>query len=785
VCSSDLSERVYLTGRSAYPEAWQGGVYRRLGVPAPGSKPLCSVIVNDEFDPGDAAGATEQATLAVIAAVKATATDVLMGNAVPASLVPSGPTHDPLADKVQLHLDFNALDGGQYKDKSPQRRSVLIDGTVPLLTDNTGPLGATGAGCANFTNTGHLNVAYIDRKRDLPDPTWTVEAWIKPTENLEFLTLFARNGGLREITFRVLGMPDAEGSYRTLTASDFGGGFTNILTCKRPDGSHAAPAGVETHVVVQANGSWIEVYLDGAYCGRTPGMEHLEIHRVGSSWYTAAQRFRGKVDELRVTFAARYSGAFTRPTAPYPTALVPNGILVAHGAIPGLPTASSEDAAYLVQLTASGGGWVAANPAEEYLRSLGGGQVSYLGLQYWAVLISGWRATGKTTSEAAIDAALDVLVNPADPPNLLLTGPQVALLAPLLWGLYDPAVSPVAPLVAGINSGQSALLAQIGTTPPSSTETGNKLSLLTSASGSLEAYFAGLDARIRAVLTANASEIFGSINSQVVTRNVETRAYVFTYVTDWGEESAPSPASDLLTLDQNDHVSVAIAAPPAGRNVVGWRLYRSSTSNNGAAFQLVEDTLAGNAVLQNGAFAHYAVNNLSLTDTKAQEELQEELVTALWAEPPSNLKGLVGLPNGILAGFFDKTICFSHPYAPYAWPVEHQQTVGWKIVGLGVIGQTLVVLTEGLPSYFSGADSASMSGQVVETPQACIAKRTIANVEGGVMYASPDGLCLATLSGVQLLTQGAFTKADWLAQLGAAPFGAYSDGSYYLFTGVE
>ncbi|HRG70694.1 MAG TPA: hypothetical protein PLH95_03595, partial [Thauera aminoaromatica] len=29
------TERVYLTGRSAYPEAWQDGEYRRLGGPAP------------------------------------------------------------------------------------------------------------------------------------------------------------------------------------------------------------------------------------------------------------------------------------------------------------------------------------------------------------------------------------------------------------------------------------------------------------------------------------------------------------------------------------------------------------------------------------------------------------------------------------------------------------------------------------------------------------------------------------------------------------------------------
>lgn len=36
-----------------------------------------------------------------------------------------------------------------------------------------------------------------------------------------------------------------------------------------------------------------------------------------------------------------------------------------------------------------------------------------------------------------------------------------------------------------------------------------------------------------------------------VQRLVDTRAYIATYVTDWGEESAPSPASNLVDVDQN------------------------------------------------------------------------------------------------------------------------------------------------------------------------------------------------------------------------------------------
>ena len=247
----------------------------------------------------------------------------------------------------------------------------------------------------------------------------------------------------------------------------------------------------------------------------------------------------------------------------------------------------------------------------------------------------------------------------------------------------------------------------------------------------------------------------------------------------------PSLPSELLTLDQNDSVQITVPSPPAGRNIVGYRVYRSSTTNTGSAFQLVDAKAATNAELIDGAFNYLTFANRVYLDTAKQEELQEPCPSLDWAEPPENLEGLIGLPNGIMLGFFGKTLCACEPYKPFAWPVRYQQPLEFNIVGIGVFGQTAVVLTEGLPYYASGADSASLSAQKIENPQACIAKRTIASSEGGVIYASPDGLCLAGPQGVQVLTTGAFSKEDWQNTVTSSAFGAYSDGSYYLFTGGE
>jgi hypothetical protein len=200
-----------------------------------------------------------------------------------------------------------------------------------------------------------------------------------------------------------------------------------------------------------------------------------------------------------------------------------------------------------------------------------------------------------------------------------------------------------------------------------------------------------------------------------------------------------------------------------------WRLYRSSTTNVGAAYQFV---------------AEIAIGTLTYADTKLQEELQEVCPSLTWTEPRSDMIALVGMANGIMAGLADggKILCFSEPFQPYAWPREYELSLKYLGVGLGVFGQTVVVLTTGFPSYVSGSDSASMSEQVIENPQACVSKRSIVSTNGGVFYASPDGICLASGAGVQLLTLGAYSREDWQALGLTTSFAAFSEDVYRIVT---
>ena len=246
----------------------------------------------------------------------------------------------------------------------------------------------------------------------------------------------------------------------------------------------------------------------------------------------------------------------------------------------------------------------------------------------------------------------------------------------------------------------------------------------------------------------------------------ELRYYTATFVTDLGEESAPSLPSASVEPDQYDTVTVSRPSVPSGRNIAKWRIYRSNAGTQAAAFQFV---------------AEVAIATTTYVDSIKSSALGEVCPTDTWLEPEIGLKGLVGMPGGVMAAFKGNTVHFCHPYTPYAWPAEYQITTERPIVGLGVFGQTLFVGTEGEPYFISGSDSASMSSQRSDSNQACVSRRSIAMVQGGVLYASPDGLCGVASGTVEVLTRGLYTREDWQALNPTTMFAVEHEAIYYLF----
>lgn len=255
----------------------------------------------------------------------------------------------------------------------------------------------------------------------------------------------------------------------------------------------------------------------------------------------------------------------------------------------------------------------------------------------------------------------------------------------------------------------------------------------------------------------------------------ETRFYRTTFVTDWGEESAPSDVSVSVEVGSKDTVTIGRGTVPSGRNISYWRVYRSAHGSETSAWLYTPNSASDQGV---------AVATTTFTDDVPNSELQEVCPSLIWSEPPTNLRGLVGMANGINVGFFDNVLCPTPAYVPYAFPEEYRVTVEWPIVGLGAWEQSVFVGTTGTPYFLTGADAANLTARKLNSNQSCVSAQSIYPVEEGVVYASPDGLCLATLGGVRLITEQHWTRAEWQA-LGPANLKcAEHDGVLHLlFTG--
>jgi hypothetical protein len=171
----------------------------------------------------------------------------------------------------------------------------------------------------------------------------------------------------------------------------------------------------------------------------------------------------------------------------------------------------------------------------------------------------------------------------------------------------------------------------------------------------------------------------------------------------------------------------------------------------------------------------------SCTDTVRDADLGEVLASASWQPPLAGMRGLVSLPNGILAGFEDNQLCLSEPWRPHAWPPEYRMLTDWRIAGLGVFGTTLLVLTEGCTYLVSGSHPAAMSMSRLPGHQPCLSRRGLVSTEYGVAYPAPDGLYLVGPGGGRLLTGGLLGRGDWQGLAPETVHGACHDGRYFGF----
>lgn len=244
-----------------------------------------------------------------------------------------------------------------------------------------------------------------------------------------------------------------------------------------------------------------------------------------------------------------------------------------------------------------------------------------------------------------------------------------------------------------------------------------------------------------------------------------TRAYVYTFVSAYGEEGQPS-ISTLATGNAGTWALSGIDSSvpnPTERNIVTVRIYRTVPGFASTAFFHVADISLGTTTYNDNKTDNDVARNPLLESTT-------------WAEPPATLQGLTVHPAGFLVGFSGRDLYMSEPYRPHAWPVEYIQTAQTEIIGLAVFNNSIVITTSSHPYVGEGVHPASVNLQKLDSVDPCLSRRSVVTTLAGVMYASVQGLVLIGIGGHQLATRNLLTREEWNTRysatgIKAAPFG--------------
>ena len=255
----------------------------------------------------------------------------------------------------------------------------------------------------------------------------------------------------------------------------------------------------------------------------------------------------------------------------------------------------------------------------------------------------------------------------------------------------------------------------------------------------------------------------------------EARAYVYTWVSAYGEESAPSPFT-IGNGFTDATWQIQVSLPPATdigitRNLAFARIYRTVTGASGST-------------------VFFWVADIPISQTGFQDTLSNAVVathiqlpSTTYFPPPANLQGLMNLPNGMVVGFIGNQIWYCAPFLPHAWPPGQVFNTDYPIVGMGWTNDALVVCTKANSFVLVGTNPNTVSVTKCQSPDPCLSRGSILSTDTGVFYMSPNGLIQVTnLAQATNVTELWITREKW-AQLTPQKYGRVVpvSGCYYCY----
>lgn len=270
--------------------------------------------------------------------------------------------------------------------------------------------------------------------------------------------------------------------------------------------------------------------------------------------------------------------------------------------------------------------------------------------------------------------------------------------------------------------------------------------------------------------------------------NIErSSTYVYTRVTDWGEESAPSQPSGEVDVYEGQYVTFSdlTDGEESDPHVTHYRLYRAVGGETSDVWLLVPyQTTAGEIQYDTDNNIKYDIPKDSVSEAEdglSDDALNVTMETLEWHTPPADLHHLTYIANGLIAGLSGREVCFAVSWVPYAWPTAYRYTLDADGVGLGHINGIPVAFTSQSVYLFDGSSPDSFYQRRLSDTQGCESASSITSAPDGVYFASKDGLCKATTAGVEVLTLGIWTRDQWSDYALSDLVGFYFKQAYYGF----
>jgi hypothetical protein len=229
-----------------------------------------------------------------------------------------------------------------------------------------------------------------------------------------------------------------------------------------------------------------------------------------------------------------------------------------------------------------------------------------------------------------------------------------------------------------------------------------------------------------------------------------TRAYTYTFVNMFGEESQPADPVTATGKVDGTWAVTGMAAPvnASDYGITHFRIYRTVVGSNGTEYyRVVEQAIATTSY--NDTLSDVVIAFPSMT-----------LQSTFWREP-EDMEGIIQMPNGFFAAWSGRDVFFSEPYRPWAWPAEYILTMPDPVVGCGVTGSSLVVLTNSRPVVITGSRPSNMSMERSDFIEPCLSPESVFSALEGVYFAGTDGLMLANQGGVFSVTRSLIDPNQW------------------------